>query len=221
MPPKDRSELIDGAWQRRRQEDGVVGWASPRDYAEHIESLEKALTNHGPATGRALEIGCGAGNISLWLAERGYRVTGVDFSPTALEWAQELCGERVELLHSDVTTLSELADGSFDLVIDGHCLHWIIGDDRARVLASVNRVLEPNGFFHVHTMCGDHLPPDVGHFDSETRCVIKNGVSTAYIGRAEDLVAEIGNSFDVLHWEVEPHRREDDSDTLSLSARKV
>ena len=34
--------------------------------------------------GTALDLGCGEGGDSLWLAEQGWRVTGVDISPTAV-----------------------------------------------------------------------------------------------------------------------------------------
>jgi trans-aconitate methyltransferase len=40
------------------------------------------------APGRALDLGCGAGRSSIWLAERGWQVTGVDFSDAALELAR-------------------------------------------------------------------------------------------------------------------------------------
>jgi len=48
--------------------------------------------------GRALDVGCGEGADAIWLAERGWQVTGVDLSPVALERARghaDLAGERV------------------------------------------------------------------------------------------------------------------------------
>ena len=47
------------------------------------------------------------------------------------------------------------ADETFDLVVDAHLLHCIVGGDRAAVLRSVVRVLRPGGWFQVLTMCGD------------------------------------------------------------------
>ncbi len=40
--------------------------------------------------GRALDLACGEGRNALWLADRGWRVTAVDFSPVAIEKARRL-----------------------------------------------------------------------------------------------------------------------------------
>lgn len=89
---------------------------------------------------RMLEIGCGAGNFSVMLAQHGYTVTGVDISPTAVDWAKERARSTntvVVFRVDNVLTLSTCGDAMFDVVVDGHCLHCIIGDDRARCLESV------------------------------------------------------------------------------------
>jgi len=44
--------------------------------------------------GRALDLACGTGRHAVWLAERGWRVTGVDFSEVALELARTHAAER-------------------------------------------------------------------------------------------------------------------------------
>jgi SAM-dependent methyltransferase len=43
---------------------------------------------------RALDLACGEGRNALWLAERGWRVTGVDFSTVGLDTARRLTAER-------------------------------------------------------------------------------------------------------------------------------
>jgi 2-polyprenyl-3-methyl-5-hydroxy-6-metoxy-1,4-benzoquinol methylase len=52
-------------------------------------ALDAFLTSGlAPPPGDALELGCGGGQASLRLAARGHRVTGIDFSPTAIELAR-------------------------------------------------------------------------------------------------------------------------------------
>ncbi len=46
------------------------------------------------APGRAIDLACGEGRNAVWLAERGWRVTGVDFSKVGLEKAQRLADAR-------------------------------------------------------------------------------------------------------------------------------
>jgi SAM-dependent methyltransferase len=70
--------------------------------------------------GRALDAGCGHGSETLWLAARGWQVTALDFSKTALDHARssaEALGvdERVEWVEGDLSTWAPPA-ASHDLV---------------------------------------------------------------------------------------------------------
>ncbi|MGV8967401.1 MAG: class I SAM-dependent methyltransferase [Cellulomonas sp.] len=75
------------------------------------------------APGTALDVGCGEGADAVWLAERGWRVTGVDISTTALGRAQEhadLAGaevaERITWVQADLVGGSAPDAGAYDLV---------------------------------------------------------------------------------------------------------
>ena len=48
----------------------------------------------GLPPGRALDLGCGEGRNAIWLAQRGWQVSGVDFSEVGLEKARQLAAER-------------------------------------------------------------------------------------------------------------------------------
>jgi SAM-dependent methyltransferase len=68
--------------------------------------------------GRALDLACGEGRNAVWLAERGWRVTAIDFSDVALGKAARLAesrGVEVEWVVADVLELA-LEPRSFDLV---------------------------------------------------------------------------------------------------------
>jgi SAM-dependent methyltransferase len=69
--------------------------------------------------GRALDLACGEGRNALWLAERGWDVTAVDFSEVAVErgraWAEER-GLTVDFQVADVIEFTPAA-GAFDLVV--------------------------------------------------------------------------------------------------------
>ena len=59
------------------------------------------------APARALDLACGAGRNAVWLAERGWRVTAVDFSGVALAMARDLAsahGVQVDWIETDVVT---------------------------------------------------------------------------------------------------------------------
>jgi SAM-dependent methyltransferase len=67
---------------------------------------------------RALDLACGAGKNAVWLAERGWRVTAVDFSDVALAMARDLASSRhveVDWVQADVVTWTPAAR-AYDLV---------------------------------------------------------------------------------------------------------
>ena len=70
--------------------------------------------------GRALDLGCGEGGDVLWLAERGWQVTGVDISPTAVARGRAAAAAaglpegQVRFVADDLASFA--ADGEYDLV---------------------------------------------------------------------------------------------------------
>lgn len=73
------------------------------------------------APGQALDVGCGEGADALWLARRGWRVTAVDISRTALQRAAATAGLDLDLAGRVAWTRADLTDtplpaGAFDLV---------------------------------------------------------------------------------------------------------
>ena len=70
----------------------------------------------GPGS-RVLDLACGTGNYACRLAERGFRVVGVDSDPAMIERAKKKCANLpVEFRCGDMRRVNELCDGPFDLV---------------------------------------------------------------------------------------------------------
>src|SRR5690606_9077745 len=85
------------AWDERYRATGLVWGAGPNRFV--VEQTE------GLAPGRALDLAAGEGRNAVWLAERGWRVTAVDFSPVAVERGRRIAAERgadVEWAAADV-----------------------------------------------------------------------------------------------------------------------
>lgn len=105
---------------------------------------------------KALDLGCGTGHVSHFLADAGFYTHGIDVSPTAIEMAKKIAEEN-NLGNStfEVGDIVELQnpDQCYDLIVDAHCLHCIVfDDDRRKALSNINALLKPGGLFVVQTM---------------------------------------------------------------------
>jgi SAM-dependent methyltransferase len=101
----------------------------------HRETPEQILVDAVAARGargRALDAGCGAGVFSVWLAEQGMDVTGVDLFPEAVAMAQKRAEEhRVNVTFLAADLLQWAPERPFDLVFDSACMHALVGGNVA------------------------------------------------------------------------------------------
>jgi SAM-dependent methyltransferase len=98
----------------------------------------------------AVDVGCGAGNYAVWLATQGFRMTGIDISPAALELAGQLAlenGVECEFLEHDVTGNVERLDCAFDFGYDWEVLHHVFPDKRKIYASNVHRILRPRATY--------------------------------------------------------------------------
>jgi SAM-dependent methyltransferase len=99
--------------------------------------------------GRALDLGCGTGTNSIYLAQHDWQVTGVDFSPKAIELAHDKAqraGVNVDFYLGDVSRLDFLSK-PFDLILDIGCLHGLNRESRARYAEQLRRLTRPGSKF--------------------------------------------------------------------------
>lgn len=95
----------------------------PWHFTEPPAMLDRVLRQR-KTKGRALDIGCGTGVFSIYLAKLGYEVTGLDIVDKALDITRQSAreaGVEVEVVKADLMTWSPRA--RYDLVIDFGCLH--------------------------------------------------------------------------------------------------
>ncbi|SER91732.1 Methyltransferase domain-containing protein [Propionibacterium cyclohexanicum] len=122
------------------------------------ESLVFAASPLRP--GRALDLACGEGADAIWLARRGWTVTGVDISPSATRRARKgaedagLTPAQCRFITADLSQWS--GDGTFDLV--SSCfMHSPVALDRTSILRRMAQLVAPAG--HLLVISHGAMPP--------------------------------------------------------------
>jgi SAM-dependent methyltransferase len=124
-------------WDERYATEELIWKADPNRFlVEELDAL---------APGTALDVACGEGRNAVWLASKGWRVTGVDFSRAGLAKAKRLATDRgveVTWVEADVVEWQP-PTASFDLVVVMY-LH-LHAERRRQALAHAAAALAPGG----------------------------------------------------------------------------
>jgi len=124
-------------WDERYGTEELIWKAEPNRFlVEELDALPP---------GRALDLACGEGRNAVWLASKGWRVTGADFSRAGLAKAQRLATDRgveVTWVEADVVEWRP-PTASFDLVVVMY-LH-LLAEQRRQALAHAAAALAPGG----------------------------------------------------------------------------
>jgi cyclopropane fatty-acyl-phospholipid synthase-like methyltransferase len=105
---------------------------------------------------RVLDIGCGTGRNSRWLAQQGATVEGIDLAAPLLEHVRPTMPESVTLTAVDVLR-DPLPAGQFDLVYDSGCFHHIAPHRRITYLERVLPTVRAGGRFAIVTFAAERM----------------------------------------------------------------
>lgn len=146
------------AWDSAYQQQVSAPWDIGRP-----QPALAALVEQGRIAGDVLDAGCGTGELTLLLAARGARVTGVDLAATAVDKARDKAAQRNLDATFEVGDLLSmpLQHAGFDAVVDSGLFHVFDDVDRERYVTVLAGALRPGGVCHL--MCfSDRQPGDWG-----------------------------------------------------------
>ena len=175
---------------------GPRGTLTEERSSEQVDFLVEALEL--PEGGRVLDLCCGHGRHAVRLAERGYRVTGLDMSAYHLRLGAKSARERgveVDWVRADMREVQGRA--RFDGIVNLFTAFGYFDEEREdlRVLEGVARALKPGGRFLIDLMNRDGL---MGRF-RESGC--DKGPEGGYVAEMRDFDVRTGRiNVDMLYF---------------------
>jgi len=138
------SKRFNGVWMPR---EGFVKFSAR--YIQKREGIDVYCTRKTIQT--VLDAGCGVGRHSVFFAEQGFKVYGIDISTEAIEIAKAWMNKKklqVELSAGDLSNL-EFENETFDLIVSDAVLDHVSMKDAIKMIDELWRVLKPLGYLFI------------------------------------------------------------------------
>ena len=122
----------------------------PWNMEEPPKELTALVEGGKVAPCKTIDMGCGAGNYAIYLAGKGFDVTGVDISAAAVKIAEDNAKKKgVICKFTAADLLGELkeVEGTFDFAYDWEVLHHIYPEQREKYVQNVHGKLNPKGCY--------------------------------------------------------------------------
>jgi len=119
----------------------------PWDTGISPPELMDFLDEHPP--GQSLDLGCGTGTNAITMAQRGWKVSGIDFMPKAIRHARrktQQAGLQIDYQVGDVTQFNP-STGPFDLILDIGCFHNLSPQAKKTYQSKLSQWLAPGATF--------------------------------------------------------------------------
>ncbi|MEK7103114.1 MAG: methyltransferase domain-containing protein [Patescibacteria group bacterium] len=200
-------------WESEYVESRLVtkGEAPQSSVLRFFKSLRKEKITFEGA--HVLDLGCGTGRNSLYCAQQGANVVGIEISKEAVRIARErarVAGVVVGYREGDIGGLLPFSDASFDIILDVTSSNSLSEKERAIYLNETFRILKPSGRMFVRALCKDgdanakRLLKDHPGKEKDTYIMPGLGLVERVFSK-EDFLQTYGQYFDVYFLEKETH----------------
>ena len=156
---------------QERYKTGNTPWEIHRPDFNLIDTVQRTPI----APGRALDIGCGTGNNTIWLQQQGFAAIGIDRTEMAINKAREKARDAgVDCPFHVLDFLDEDIPGApFDLAFDRGCFHHFLEYDKLDEFAEkVAAILAADGFWLTLTGSADETRPGPGPPQLSARLIV-------------------------------------------------
>jgi len=184
-------------FEKTYEKPGAV-WTNKEPPEELVELIESGKIK--PC--KVLDVGCGEGFYSIYLAKKGFDVTGSDISEKAIAYAKEnaeKAGAKIRFIVRDLNNLSELKE-KFDFVLEWAILHCIPFEQWKRHIENVSNLLNEGGKYL--STCFNEQDTKFGKVGERTRKVPESARaiigSELYFSSLEELKELFSPSFKII-----------------------
>ena len=140
----------------------IAPWEIGAPQPAMISILEKY-----PPTNPILDVGCGSGDLSVYLAQRGHPVLGIDFVEAAIKNAKaklsSLPQESAQLASFKVADAlrPSLLQRKFGAVVDSGFYHLFDSDECEQLIDEITSILLPHGCYYLHEFAVEFPVPNM------------------------------------------------------------
>ncbi len=119
--------------------------------------LAEAFAQDSILPGAALDLGCGTGTHTIFMAQQGRMAIGIDYVPEAIARARKKArqngiADKAQFLVGDATRLDKLSLPPCSFALDVGCFHGLDRQEQQRYVEGLSAVLRPGGQYLVHTL---------------------------------------------------------------------
>ncbi|EJR29906.1 class I SAM-dependent methyltransferase [Bacillus mycoides] len=108
--------------------------------------------------GKTLEVGCGNGRNTAFMASQGCSVDAIDYSLEAINWAKEKTKEKkldINFKWDSIFNI-DITSNSYDIIYDSGCLHHLFPHRRIQYIQIIEKALKPGGYLGLSCFAPGH-----------------------------------------------------------------
>jgi len=141
----------------------------PWELGRPREVLIRVIESGKVKPGNALDICCGAGTNTVYMAQKGFNITGLDISSQAIKYARQKArkaGVKIRFIVGNALDFP-FEDEEFDFVFDMGCFHHILIEDREKFIEGLCRILKRDKGQYLLVCFSNRNGPAWNHFTKE------------------------------------------------------